>query len=222
VLSLRAADIGEFYMIVTKKNESNSTLVSRLRNEFLFAREFEYESPLTPEELVGALKAIENIQSKAWVLSIAPLTHKLETTVHSDKAIDFKITLHEDKKSAWSSRMNLQFVEGSIHADPVTGLSTITGKTRFSGQYYAIWVFIFAANIFTQVAGTMSWGGWIWAAFAVIFWFAMYQSRNTLADNLDTIIMHAKSERSLAILEGEEDVEEAETVIESQNLMESE
>jgi hypothetical protein len=207
-------------MIINKKRESNKNLLSKLWNEFLFAREFEYETPLTPEEMAGAMHAIEKLEHGSWVLSYAKLKHKLETEQHSDKAIDFKINLEEDKNSVWSSQMNLLYSEGSIHADPLTGLSIVKGRSRFSGQYYLIWLLVFAANIFSQVTMDIPWIGWFWLGSAMLFWFAMYQERNKLADTLDTIIMHAKSERSAAILMGETEVEddssEAETVFEKQ------
>jgi hypothetical protein len=206
-------------MIVTKKNESRKNIFSQLWNEFLFAREFEYESPLTPDEISAALRAIEKVEQKSWMLSAAKLTHKLEIQRHGDKAADFKIMLEEDKNSAWSSRMNLLYSEGTITADPVEGLSIIKGRTRFSGQYYLIWFAVFSLNILT---GGMSPFAWFWLFAALIFGVAMYNERNKLADSLDMIIMHAKSERSLAILDGEEDLDEAETVVESQRLSESE
>jgi hypothetical protein len=205
-------------MIINKKNESDKNLFSRLSNEFLFAREYEYESPLTPDEMATALKAIESLEHGSWILSVAKLKHKLQLEHHSDKSVSFKIILEEDKNSPWSSRMNLLYSEGTITADSRTGLSIIKGRTRFSGQYYLIWCLVFAFNIF-------SWNSelvvltWLWIGFALIFWFAMYYERNTLADCLDEIIMHAKSERSMAILEGEsqeEDMTEAETVLEKQ------
>lgn len=203
-------------MIYTKKNESDKNLVSRLWNEFLFAREFEYESPLTPDEISAALKTIEKVEQKSWMLSAAKLTHKLEIQSHSDKAADFKIMLEEDKNSAWSSRMNLLYSEGTITADPVEGLSIIKGRTRFSGQYYLIWFAVFSLNIFSQMTGGMNPFAWFWLLAALVFGVAMYNERNKLADNLDTIIMHAKSEKSLAILDGEDDVSQAETLLEAQ------
>ena len=114
--------------------------------------------------------------------------------------------------------------EGTITADPVTGLSTIKGRTRFSGQYYLIWFLVFSFNIFAQMSSELSFLSWFWIISALVFWFTMYNERNKLADTLDTIIMHAKSERSLAILddEGAKDLDEAETIVESQNLMENE
>jgi hypothetical protein len=207
-------------MIFTKKNESDKNLWTGLWNEFLFARDFEYETPLSPEEMAGAMTAVEKLEHSSWILSYAGLKHKLETKHHSDKAIDFKISLEEDKNSAWSSRMNLLYSEGSIHADPLTGLSIVKGRTRFSGQYYLIWIMVFAFNIFSQMTMDIPWIGWFWFGSAILFWLAMYQERNKLADTLDELIMHAKSERSALILAGEsqaeEDLSEVETLLEKQ------
>lgn len=203
-------------MIVSKKNESDKNFFSRLTNEFLFAREFEYESPLTPDELVSALKAIENIEARSWVLSMVALKHQFSSTAHGDKAIDFKISLQEDKRSAWSSRMNLQYIEGRIQADAATGMSIITGKTHFSAMYYGIWIFVFAVNIFPLLTGFATPMTWFWLGLALVFWLAMYQERNALADRLDEIIMHAKSAKSLAILDEEDDLSLAETLLEAQ------
>src|SRR5262245_32007130 len=102
-------------MSFTKKHqpEQKNTL-ERLWNEFLFAREFEYETPLTPDEMAAALQAIEKLEHRSWVLSAVPLKHHLELERQSDKAINFKITVAEDKNARWSSKMQLQYSEGSI------------------------------------------------------------------------------------------------------------
>jgi hypothetical protein len=205
-------------MIFTKKHESDKNILARIPNDVLFAREYEYETPLTPDEATAALKAIESLEHGSWVLSAATLKHRLETEHHSDKSVAFKIILEEDRNSFWSSKMNLLYSEGAISADSLTGLSIIKGRTRFSGQYYLIWALVFAFNIFSWNS-ELSVLSWFWIGFALLFWLAMYYERNKLADTLDEIIMHAKSERSMAILDDEaieEDLSESETVLEQQ------
>lgn len=203
--------------MINKKPESDKNSLARITNDVLFAREYEYETPLTPDEVAGALKAIESLEHDSWVLSMTKLKHKLETEHHSDKSVAFKIILEEDRNSFWSSRMNLLYSEGTITADSLTGLSIVKGRTRFSGQYYLIWAAVFAFNIFSWNS-ELSVLSWFWMGSALLFWLAMYHERNKLADTLDEIIMHAKSERSLAILDDEslEDLSEAETVLEKQ------
>lgn len=213
-------------MIITKKHDSDKNLFSRLWNEFLFAREFEYETPLTPEEMAAALKALEKSEPKSWMLSFGKLRHELQFEQHSDKAIDFKMDVKDADKSWWSSGYKFHLTEGSLIANPETGMTIVKGRTRFSSEYYVTMMLLFIANLFTQTQGInlMDWGFWLWGSMIFITWFALYHERNAISDRLDDIIMHAKSERSIAILEGEslEDASTAETLIESQELMESE
>lgn len=206
-------------MIISKKNESDKNLFARLTNEFLFAREFEYESPLTPDEMAAALSAMEKIPHRSWLLSFAHLKDKVEFERHSDKVIHFKIHVKEDAKSKWNMGYKFHETEGSITANPETGMTIIKGRTRFSGEYYASIFFLMFVNIVTQ---SLDFGTWIWLGLLFVIWFALYQERNALADRLDEVIMHAKSEKSLAILDADSDMSQAQTILESQRLMESE
>lgn len=209
-------------MIVSKKNESDKNLFAYLWNDFLFAREFEYESPLAPDEMAAALSAMEKIPHRSWLLSFAHLKDEVEFERHSDKVINFKIQVKEDEKSKWNMGFNFHKTEGSLIANPDTGMTTIKGQTRFNSETYLSMIFIVLVNIFTASLDFGIMGHLFWAGMLFLVWLGLYQERNALADRLDDVIMHAKSERSLAILDGEDDMEEAETIVASQRLMESE
>jgi len=181
----------------TQRKHQSETIFSHFWNEFLFARAFEYETPLTPDEMAEALQQLDGQKYTSWFLSMRGLVHRVTYADDGDKAGTFKIELEsKDRDKWWETDTAMQLVEGSMTSQPDTGMTVISGKTRFSGRYYAILLFIFMSNLFLQFGNGSLGLQVLWIAVIMSFWFTMYRERNKLADRVDDIIMTAKSEKS--------------------------
>ena len=185
----------------TTRKTKDQGVGSKFWSEFLFAREFEYETPLTPDEIADALENIESHEHKAWFLSTNGLQHQFEYEAKGDKSGHFTIELaSKHREKWWATRSAMQYAEGTITVNHDTGMTSIAGSTRFSKQYYLMFLFMFAANFFSQSLNNQTFFQMIWIIIIVMFWYSMYRERNRLADKIDTIIMTAKSDRSVANL----------------------
>ncbi|MGB7341473.1 MAG: hypothetical protein WBC91_21430 [Phototrophicaceae bacterium] len=181
-------------MIHKRSKPNKRNVFSHFWNEFLFARNFEYETPLTPDEVVDSLKTIEDQKHKMLLLSLTDLKHDVTVERHGDKASDFKIELQSEKRDKWwETGSSIVYAEGTITAEQDTGITRITGRTRFNGQYYAIILFMFLLNFTIQsLQSDIVWST-IWITLIVVFWGWLYMERNNLSDRIDTIIMNAKA-----------------------------
>ena len=178
-------------------------------NEFLFAREFEYETPLSPDEIEDELKKLETRQHKSWFLSRSNLVHRVEYDGIGDKAGDFTIQLESaDQHKWWGSKVALLQSEGRVRVNQDTGFTLISGHTRFNRRYYMLFLFMFGVNFVAQSMNESLFFQYLWIAIIIVFWYGMYRERNKLSDHIDDIIMNAKSQESIANLIDEElDVE---------------
>ncbi|MEM9951827.1 MAG: hypothetical protein AAF846_09520 [Chloroflexota bacterium] len=183
-----------------RKSKQNNTF-SHLWNEFLFARNFEYETPLTPNEVANVLKQIEKREHRHYFLSFSTLKHKFTYMPVGDKSGDFKIELETATRNKWWDYDSAMLeTSGTISVDAETGMTTVQGNTQFSRNYYLFMLLIFVPNFWINTSGN----NWIlqlfWISFIVIFWYVMYGQRNKLANEIDNIIMNAKIEHSLTHL----------------------
>lgn len=191
-------------MTYTKRKEKNeNSLLVNFWNEFLFAREFEYETPLLPDEVVTALLEMEQREYRPSTLGFSPkLKHRVVIERHNDKASDFKVHLGYDIKGA----LSMQYAEGSMLVEADSGLIIIKGRTRFSAMHYIITLLPFVFQLVMQsLLQTPAFTVWITFGVIILYWWMMYRERNALADRIDNVIMHTKSEHSLMGLEMIED-----------------
>ena len=187
------------YQAKRKKNPRNA--FTWFWNEFLFAREYEYETPLTPDEIASELEKLDNQAHKSWFLSHSGLLHRVTYESNGDKAGDFKVELESKNRGKWwESKSAMLQSEGQITANQETGLTVIEGRTRFDGKYYLLFLLMFGANFFSMVLNDNYFFQIVWLVIVVAFWYSMYRERNTLANRIDDIIMNAKSEQSIANL----------------------
>jgi|GEM_PF-6204428 len=190
----------------TTRKKKDQGVGSKFWSEFLFAREFEYETPLTPDEIADALNKIEAHEHKAWFLSTSGLNHQFEYESNGDKAGHFTIELtSKHREKWWATKSAMQYAEGTISANQDTGMTSIKGSTRFSKQYYLLFLFMFASNFIAQSFNNQSFFQIVWIIIIVLFWYSMYRERNKMADKIDNIIMNAKSDSSVANLTDDED-----------------
>src|SRR5690606_14305706 len=85
--------------------------------------------------------------------------------------------------------------EGTITANPETGVSIDQGRTLFSRQYYLLFRFMFLFNFIAQSADNGIVFMYVWIVIIVAFWYSLYRERNTLAHHIDELIMNDKSEK---------------------------
>jgi hypothetical protein len=197
------------YNATNRKHKSQS-IIAKFWNEFLFAREFEYETPLTPDEVADTLKRLENQEHKSGFLSSSKLVYKVNYEGSGDKAGHFTIELESIYRGKWwANNTAMQQVEGSITVNPDTGLSTIQGRTLFNRQYYLLFLAMFLFNFFAQSADNGIVFMFVWILIIIAFWYSMYRERNKLADRLDDVIMNAKSERGMLNLMDDESAKDA-------------
>jgi hypothetical protein len=207
-------------MTIKKKREGQFSFASEIWNEFLFAREFEYESPLSPDEIAVAIRTMEKQKPRSGLLLLGfnKFEDKLSLERYSDKAINFKICVKDDERSWQKFGFNFHQTEGSITVNPQTGMTIIKGKAHFSGEYYLFIILGLGLNLIVPawragLAGNIFLLGWLFLG-----WFSIYQERNALVNRLAAIIIQAESSM---ILDGE-NLEESQITVESQNLSESE
>lgn len=178
---------------MTQRRKNNRSFLEKFWNEFFFAREFEYETPLTPDEVAEVLR--EKVdgsgrQSPWWDTG---MTNEVTITREGDKQQRFII---DAQGSNWGSRTVTSRTEGMIRADADTGLTIISGKTAFGRAHYIpifliglSWAIIMATSINSGegIGNSLIWMG----IFVMYFWYT-YRDRNTQAEILDEAIMTAK------------------------------
>lgn len=178
--------------MTTKRTPKNRGL-NYWWNEFLFARELEYETEQTPQEVAASLAQLQGIRQKSFLLGDRQNT--FERTDHSEKAVDFKFV--SDRVSWGESTGTSIQTQGNIKADPNTGMTIITGRVRFAPISQLVlggWLLL----VFWQFYSLVVLEDLIWATLLsivlVLAWWYLYEDRNSVADELDDAIMNAKSQ----------------------------
>ncbi|MEO1166329.1 MAG: hypothetical protein AAFV98_21310, partial [Chloroflexota bacterium] len=98
------------------KNSDNKNVFSWAWNEFLFAREFEYETPLTPDEVMQALRHVETDSYYSWG-HWSMIDHKVSYEPTGDKEGTFRIKLEPSKSRWWQDDSPLQETRGTLTVD---------------------------------------------------------------------------------------------------------
>ncbi|MEL6527888.1 MAG: hypothetical protein AAFQ07_19480 [Chloroflexota bacterium] len=164
------------------KNTENKNIFSQAWNEFLFAREFEYETPLTPDEVMQHLNQLEgDSYFSRWHMST--LDHDVDYEPAGDKEGTFRIKLEPRKDKWWKDDSTLQETRGTLTVDADTGMTAVKGHTRFSVQFYGLMLLIIASNVMTSsVVGI--WWMLFWTGFTLLLWYSLYTERNKLTDRI--------------------------------------
>lgn len=177
----------------TKRKVGSQTIISRLWNEFLFARDFDYETSLSPDEVADALKQLENRKHKRHFISWADLSHHVNYDRATDKSGTFTIDLD-------SPSFTLINTSGTISVNADNGMTIVKGKSHFNRRYYSIIILLFFPSFIINSLQPDSFSHLFSIAFVVAFWVVMYQERNRLVAQLDDIIMLAKGDASASHL----------------------
>ncbi|MCA9913314.1 MAG: hypothetical protein KC496_08185 [Anaerolineae bacterium] len=179
--------------MMTQRKQNDKTFLERFWNEFFFAREFEYETPLTPDEVADVLRdRVDGSGRKApwWDTG---MTNEVEITRQGDKQQSFTI---EAVGSNWGSRTITSHTEGEIQADANSGLTIISGKTMFGRSHYGpIFLIGLTWTIMLGIglnSGEGAGNSLIWLVLFVMYFWYTYRDRNAQAKILDEAIMNAK------------------------------
>ena len=173
----------------TKRKVIPKTIISRLWNEFLFARDFDYETSLTPDEVADAFKQLEKRKHKRRFITWADLSHNVHYDRTTDKSGTFTVQLD-------SPSFTLINTSGTISVNADSGMTVVKGKSHFNRRYYSIILLIFLPSFIFNSLQPDSFSHLFSIAFVIAFWVVMYQERNQLVQQLDDIIMIAKSDVS--------------------------
>jgi len=165
----------------------------RFWNEFFFSREFEYETPLTPDEVADVFRERVDGSERQRSWWDTGMQNEVEITRQGDKQQEFVINAIG---KGWGSRAVTSRTEGTILANVDDGLTTISGKTAFGRSHY-MWIFFIGLTWAIFLAMRLSSGESIgdtlfWLVlFGVYFWYT-YRDRNFQVKVLDDAIMNAK------------------------------
>lgn len=178
---------------MTQRRKNEKSYIEQFLNEFFFAREFEYETPLTPDEVADVLRERVDGSGREAPWWDTGMTNEVKITREGDKQQRFVINA---QGSNWGSRTVTSRTEGTIRADAASGLTIISGKTAFGRSHYVpifligfVWAVMLAMRISSggDVFETLFW----LVLFVVYFWYT-YRDRNQQAQALDDAIMNAK------------------------------
>lgn len=175
-------------------------------NEFLFARYFEYETDLSPEELEDNLRQLEH-KRQGWVWGLEKTT---KTTLHpNEKGLDFNV-VSKRKRLLDPIGITTASTHGTAKVDSATGQTIVEGSVKL-GRFFHIFLLIYIVVIFAVylplILGTIEFAGAsglfaatiLMAMIALIFgtlWWRIYRDRNNLAGLIEEVVYSEKAKRS--------------------------
>lgn len=176
-----------------RKNRQRNPLIY-LWDEFLFSREFEYETPLHPDEVADVLEehVTGTLRRSTWYRT--GIHNELAVKGAGNKARTFTMQSMMTRKAGTSNTVSAR-ADGSIVADRELGLTIVKGKVTFGRVHHAILALGAFCNglLLSSNIGTADmWDNLICLFIISLCWFQAYSDRNTLAQRLDTAIMTAK------------------------------
>lgn len=181
--------------MTAKRKQQQQNFLSYLWNEFLFARQFEYETPLTPDEVGDVLseQTSGKLRKANWHRS--GIRNDVTITGTGDKQRDF--TMHSIMTpSAWTGNTVSARAIGSIEADRERGVTVVRGKATFGRVHHMILTggALLVGLLFLSNLGTSDvWDNLLWLFIIIVYWFQAYSDRNKLAQRIDETIMNAKA-----------------------------
>jgi hypothetical protein len=178
-------------------------------NEFLFARYYEYETELSPQELADELYTLTHPR-QGWVWG---LEKAVKTTLHpNEKGLDFNV-VSKRKRLLDPIGITTASTHGTAEVDSATGNTIVTGSVKL-GRFFHIFLLIYFAFIlavylplvFTYGNSAANAGGAGVAGMvlpmlvlAIAFgglWWRIYNDRNRLAELIREVVYTEKAKRS--------------------------
>jgi hypothetical protein len=190
-------------------------------NEFLFARYFEYESDLSPQDLAEALHNLAH-KRQGWVWGLEKTT---KITMHpNQKGMDFNV-VSKRKRLLDPIGITTASTHGTALVDSATGQTIIEGSVKL-GRFFHIFLLIYVAFMLAVYLPLLFsfWssvsGGNVITLLSMVFpmliiagvfgglWWRIYRDRNNLAELIETIVYIEKAKRSANQFSDNEDVED--------------
>lgn len=182
---------------MNKRKRSQNQLVYWW-NEFLFARYFEYETDLTPQQIAEQLEALAH-KRQGWMWGLEKTT---KVTMHpNEKGLDFDV---QSRRRRLFDPIGITTARtlGTAMVDSATGQTIVTGDVKL-GRFIQIFFFLYVAMIFMSifplvlnematvgigtVLGMLSPLIFVGIAFGLL-WLRIYVDRNNLAELIETAI----------------------------------
>lgn len=162
-------------------------------DEFLFARYFDYETPLTPDEVGELLE--DNISGKARQRSWFRygLYNSVTLMQQGDKSSDFAVKTSQT--SSFLGHIVTAQAEGRIYADQARGVTIVTGKVTFGRAHHVLLTggALFSLLMILQgLSGHSFEAYFFWPVILALYWYEAWRDRNELAEKIDESIMQAK------------------------------
>lgn len=201
---------------MSKRKSTSQNPVVYWWNEFLFARYYEYETDLSPQELADELHTLAHPR-QGWVWG---LEKTVKTTLHpNEKGLDFNVVAKR-KRLFDPIGITTASTHGTAEVDSATGNTIVTGSVKL-GRFFHIFLLMYVAFILAVLlpmilsdfsvlgSGVDALIGIMFPIlmFAVLFgslWWRIYRDRNELADLIQEVTETEKAKRSAQRLSGQD------------------
>jgi len=192
-----------------RKNQASSPLLYWW-NEFLFARYFEYETDLPPEELAQKLRGLAH-KHQGWMFG---LLKDARVTMNGDKGLDFDIQSKRKRKWDLFALVTAR-AQGTAIVDGGTGNTVVRGSVKFGRLFHIVMLLyllyflaIFPAIMIAglpevdkiQILAAMLTPLGILGSLMAFYWWRIYADRNDLADLIGNAVSEEKEKRAASRL----------------------
>ncbi|MDQ7025321.1 MAG: hypothetical protein Q9P44_07150 [Anaerolineae bacterium] len=192
---------------MSKRKQASQNPFSYWWNEFLFARYFEYETDLSPEELEDSLQQLAH-KRQGWIWGLEKTT---KTTLHpNEKGLDFNV-VSKRKRLFDPIGITTASTHGTAQVDSASGQTLVKGSVklgRFIHILLLIYVTFFLAvylpllfSSLGAIGGTSALLGMTVPMLMMAFvfgglWWRIYRDRNHLAELIEDVVYSEKAKRS--------------------------
>jgi hypothetical protein len=188
---------------MNKRKTAPANPLRRAWNEFLFTRTFEFESPLTPEELADELMTLRERGSRS-IFAFMAVSRTVAVQYEGQGAYHFDI---RHKRRQGQIAYTMAKAVGTFTAE--NGRAIIQGEVKF-GAFYHTMLLLFALLMIGTVFIFAPFGlpavSFFWFQIALIVgfllfsWWHMYQDREALMALLSETLTTEKRKRAEARL----------------------
>jgi hypothetical protein len=196
---------------MNKRKVAPTNPLLRAWNEFLFTRSFEFESPLTPDELADELMTLREKGSQN-IFAFLPLSRTVDVKYEGQGAYTFDM---RHKRRNRGVNYTMSKAVGEITEE--NGRTVIRGDVKFGAFYHTLMLILaivgvillsFVGSFVSAVGAYPAWAIPLQVLITVSFlffgWWRMYQDREALMALLSETLTTEKRKRAEARLSDDE------------------
>jgi hypothetical protein len=187
-----------------KRKSTPAHPIIQFWREFLFTREFEFETDLALEQCVAALRRLSETTQLGWgamprrTISIAE--NQLPYHFHAE---------HQRQQQKNRDHMPIILVDGTIDWDAERAKTIISGTASFAPAYYVGLIGLLSLWLVMTVSPNGSaanrWMALMLIGAGAIFWWSLYWERNTLIANIEQVVRDGEAPPRLSKRKSEDD-----------------